>query len=115
MSNQRHKPKGPGGGQFSSGDGSGGTVTATVRERQAMRAMTDQRKLHQNRTSIRNLNPVPMHPMTNPNMRGERADVPHMRGVNAATSGKTLADVSALGTTQGAPVGQITKGPTQGG
>jgi hypothetical protein len=102
MPNQNHDQQG----RFASGDDSGGNgkVTNTVRERQAMRAMTDARKFAQTRTSNRNLNPTPMHPMLDPTKRGERADVPHLRGVNAATSGKTLADVSALGTTQGAPL-----------
>jgi hypothetical protein len=102
MGNQNHDQAG----RFASGDDSGGNgkVTNTVRERQAMRAMTDARKFAQVRTSNRNLNPTPMHPRLNPNWRGERADVPHMRGIANATNNKTLADVSALGTTQGAPL-----------
>lgn len=35
----------------------------------------------------------------------------HTVAIHAATAGKTLADVSALGTTQGAPVAQTSKGP----
>jgi hypothetical protein len=55
-------------------------VTNTVRERQAMRAMVDKRKFAQTRTSNRNLAPTPMRAM----------DVPHARGVVAATHGKSL-------------------------
>jgi hypothetical protein len=86
MGNQNHDQQG----RFASGDGSGGTVTNTVRERQAMRAMVDRRKFAQTRTSNRNLNPTPMQAM----------DVPHARGIVAATKGKTLAQVSAMGATQ---------------
>jgi len=85
MGNQAHDERG----RFASGDGSGGKVTATVRERQAMRAMVDRRKFESGRTSNRNINPQPM--------RG--IDVPHARGIVAATQGKTLAQVSAMGAT----------------
>jgi hypothetical protein len=85
MSNQAHDPKT---GQFASGDGSGGRVTNTVRERQALRALVDKRKFAQGRTSSRNIAP--------PAMPG---DVAHLRGVMNATAGKTLAQVSAMGAT----------------
>jgi len=75
-------------GRFAPGQTSTG-VTNTVRERQAMRAMVDRRKFAQTRTSNRNLNPTPMQAM----------DVPHARGIVAATKGKTLAQVSAMGAT----------------
>jgi len=85
MGNQSHDERG----RFASGDGSGGKVTDTVRERQALRAMVDRRKFAQGRTSNRNLNPTPMQAM----------DVPHARGIVAATRGKTLAQLSAMGAT----------------
>jgi hypothetical protein len=85
MGNQNHDQQG----RFASGDSSGGKVTNTVRERQALRAMVDRRKFAQGRTSNRNLNPTPMQAM----------DVPHARGIVAATQGKTLAQVSAMGAT----------------
>jgi hypothetical protein len=76
MGNQNHDQQG----RFASGDGSGGTVTNTVRERQAMRAMVDARRFAQGRTSNRNMNPTPM----------RATDVPHARGIVAATTGKAL-------------------------
>jgi hypothetical protein len=76
-----------GNGQFQTSTG----VTRTVRERQAMRAMTDARKFLAARTSNRNINPPAMYPNTNPNARMERTDMPHHRGVDAATLGKKLA------------------------
>jgi hypothetical protein len=85
MSNQAHDPNT---GQFASGDGSGGRVTNTVRERQALRALVDKRKFAQGRTSNRNIAP--------PAMPG---DVAHLRGVMNATGGKTLAQISAMGAT----------------
>ncbi len=100
-------PRG-GNGQFQASTG----VTRAAREIQAMRAVTDQRKLHANRTSTRNIDPATMHPAANPNQRGERIDVgniapAHMRGVINATQGKTLAAVSALGTNQSQPLPTI--------
>jgi len=95
MGNQAHDERG----RFASGDGSGGKVTDTVRERQAMRAMVDARKFAATRTSNRNIKPAALYPSTNPNARLERTDMPHMRGVDAATLGKTLAQVSAMGAT----------------
>lgn len=118
MSNQNHDSVG----RFSSGDDSGGNgkVTNTVRESVALRAMTDMRKFKQTRTSNRYLDPASMHARINPNQRGERADaprlaadIPHLRGVDTATSGKTLAtlaDVSAKGTAQGAPLPKLPGG-----
>ena len=85
MANPNHMPDG----KFGPGQTSLG-VTNTVRERQAMRAMVDKRKFAQTRTSNRNLNPPPMRGM----------DVPHARGIVAATQGKTLAQTSAAGTNQ---------------
>jgi hypothetical protein len=90
--NQQHDNQG----RFSSGDGSGGKVTNTVKERQAMRAMVDRRKFESGRTSNRNINPPAM-----------RADVAHLRGVMNATTGKTLAQVSAMGTNPNVPPPKI--------
>ena len=73
--NNSHDEKG----RFAPGQTSIG-VTNTVRERQALRAMVDKRKFAQTRTSNRNLAPTPMRAM----------DIPHTRGIVAATHGKTL-------------------------
>jgi hypothetical protein len=90
--NNSHDEKG----RFAPGKTSTG-VTNTVRERQAMRAMVDRRKFAQTRTSNRNLNPTPMRAM----------DIPHTRGIVAATQGKTLAQTSAAGTNQSMPPPKI--------
>jgi hypothetical protein len=100
MSNQAHLPAGPGGGQFTSGDGSGGKVTNAVKETQKLRLLADARKFRPDRTSIRGINPPAMtapdyrQPNTNPNARWQRADaggVPaHSMGVHNATAGKSL-------------------------
>jgi hypothetical protein len=108
MGNENHKPAGPGGGQFSSGQTSTG-VTNTVRERQAMRAMTDKRKFAQGRTSIRGIEPTPS--MATKFARhqasqggggggggggqggggqGGGSNAGHMRGIHNATKNKTL-------------------------
>jgi hypothetical protein len=78
-------PRG-GNGQFQTSTG----VTRAAREVQAMRALVDARKFAAGRTSNRNINP--------PVMPG---DVAHLRGIMAATTGKSLslAQTSALGAT----------------
>lgn len=93
MANQNHIPGGqPGGGQFTSGDDSGNRrTTNTVTERVAMRQMTDARRYLAARVSIRNIKPPVMYASTmKPGKRGERVDMPHHRGVDAATVGKKL-------------------------
>jgi hypothetical protein len=98
MSNQNHDSMG----RFASGDGSGGKVTNTVRERQALRALVDARKFTQGRTSNRNINPPAM-PGDVAHLRGVAAAAAetgaHTVGVHAATMGKTLAQTSAMGAT----------------
>lgn len=106
MGNQNHDSMG----RFASGDSSGGKVTDTVREREALRALVDARKFTQGRVSNRNINP--------PAMSG---DVAHLRGVMApaaktgahtigihnAVAGKTLAKLSAAGTNPAIPPPKI--------
>jgi hypothetical protein len=85
-----------GSGQFQSSTG----ISAAAKERVALRILADARRFAPTRTSIRDIPPPAMYPSLNPNQRGQRTDMPHMNGVDAATVGKTLAQVSAMGATQ---------------
>jgi len=88
--NQNHDEKG----RFASGGGSGGGLTNAAKERVALRALADARKFAPTRTSIRGINPPALYASTNPNERLQRTDMPavpaHMRGIHAATAGKSL-------------------------
>jgi len=85
-----------GNGQFQSrtvGVGAQARTINATKERLALRAMADRRALMPTRTSIRNIPPPAMYAdaaLAGRNTRAERTDMPHHRGVDAATLGKKL-------------------------
>jgi hypothetical protein len=86
-------PRG-GNGQFT--PTTGAKLTNAARERIAMRAMADRRTIQ-----TRPGTPAhSVHGVTPYVVKSVSTDVPHSRGIVAATAGKTLAQVSSAGATQ---------------
>jgi hypothetical protein len=78
-----------GNGQFQTSTG----ISKAAQERVALRQLVDARKFLAARTSNRNIDPPAMYAdaaLAGRNTRMERTDMPHHRGVDAATLGKKL-------------------------